>query len=224
MSEFDAFARDYQKLVDENVRITGETSDYFAAYKAAYLARVVAPPPGGALLDYGCGVGALARQIASRLSGMRIDGFDPSPDSVRRIDPGVAGRGTFTSDPQDLGRNYDVAVLANVLHHIDPTERAGAIRDVSARLASGGTLVVFEHNPINPLTRWAVSRCPFDDGVVLVPTRDTSQWLTDAGLRVVRRDYIVFFPRLLEWLRPLEPALCWCPLGAQYVTVARNGA
>ncbi len=43
MSEFDACASNYQGLVTENIRITGEPSEYFAAYKAAYVARRIAP-------------------------------------------------------------------------------------------------------------------------------------------------------------------------------------
>jgi hypothetical protein len=39
--------------------------------------------------------------------------------------------------------------------------------------------------------------------------------LATAGLRDVRLDYIVFFPRILAALRPLEPRLGWLPLGAQ---------
>jgi hypothetical protein len=36
----------------------------------------------------------------------------------------------------------------------------------------------------------------------------------------VTQDYIVFFPRWLSGLRPLEEYLGWCQLGAQYAVVA----
>jgi hypothetical protein len=39
------------------------------------------------------------------------------------------------------------------------------------------------------------------------------------ALDVLRRDFIVFFPRPLALLRPLEPRLNWCPFGAQYVLI-----
>jgi hypothetical protein len=44
------------------------------------------------------------------------------------------------------------------------------------------------------------------------------------GLQIVRRDYIVFFPRLLSWLRPLEPRLSRCLAGAQYALAAGRTA
>ena len=43
-----------------------------------------------------------------------------------------------------------------------------------------------------------------------------------AGLRRYRRDYRVFFPAALAWLRPLENALRWLPLGAQYFVALRK--
>ena len=37
-----------------------------------------------------------------------------------------------------------------------------------------------------------------------------------AGLRLIRSDYTLFFPRQLGFLRLFEPMLGWFPLGAQY--------
>jgi SAM-dependent methyltransferase len=220
LSEFDTFAVNYEELVSDSIRITGESSDYFAAYKAAYIARRIAPPPGGKSLDYGCGVGLLSAHLKLRLSGMQIDGFDVSKDSVARIGESLLRQGTFSSNLNDLAHDYDFIVLSNVLHHVKPEERANLIRQAGSRLANGGKLVLFEHNPINPLTRWAVSQCPFDEDAVLLPCRETQGYFRRGDLRLMWRDYIVFFPRWLRWFRQLEPSLRWCPMGAQYVVVA----
>jgi 2-polyprenyl-3-methyl-5-hydroxy-6-metoxy-1,4-benzoquinol methylase len=209
LAEFDAVAANYQELVDHNVRVTGESSDYFAAYKAEYVARKVAPRAGGKLLDYGCGVGLLSRHLKSRLSEMRIDGFDVSRNSVERVDETLRSQGTFSSNLNELGCVYDVVVLCNVLHHVKPSDRRELIREAASRLADDGKLVIFEHNPINPLTRWAVSQCSFDEDAILLSSGETQGYVQHAELRLLWRDYVVFFPR---WLR-------WCPLGAQYVVV-----
>ena len=220
MPEFDTFAADYQDLVSDSVRITGESSDYFAAYKAEYIARRIAPRPGSRLLDYGCGVGLLSKHLQNRLPAICVDGFDVSQSSIERVDESLRSHGTFTSDPNALAQAYDVIVLANVLHHVPPAERQGLIRQTASRLADGGKLVIFEHNPINPLTRWAVSQCPFDEDAILLPVHETRAYFEPKEFPLVMRDYIVFFPRLLQRLRPLEPSLRWCPLGAQYVVIA----
>jgi 2-polyprenyl-3-methyl-5-hydroxy-6-metoxy-1,4-benzoquinol methylase len=220
LAEFDSVAANYQELVDHNVRITGESSDYFAAYKAEYVARKVAPRAGARLLDYGCGVGLLSSHLNTRLDGMRIDGFDVSNDSVGRVNERLLRQGTFSANLNELGRSYDVVVLSNVLHHVKPGDRRDVIREAASHLADGGKLVIFEHNPVNPLTRWAVSQCSFDEDAILLPSRETQAYFEPNELRPLWRDYIVFFPRWLRWLRHLEASLNWCPLGAQYVVVA----
>jgi len=219
LPEFDEYATNYKQVVADSIRITGESSEYFAAYKADYIARKIAPAPGTKVLDYGCGIGLLSAQIRKRLPQVRIDGFDVSKHSVEQVEPALHSQGTFTTDQNQLLSAYDVIVLANVLHHVNPNERTSLLRQVSSRLARNGRIVVFEHNPLNPLTRHAVSQCPFDEGVQLLPVREARGYFGE-GFEGVTRDYVVFFPRWLSWLRPLEGFLSWCPLGAQYAVVA----
>jgi 2-polyprenyl-3-methyl-5-hydroxy-6-metoxy-1,4-benzoquinol methylase len=221
--EFDAFASSYNEHLNHSVRISGDTSDYFAAYKAAFIARKIAPN-GGKLLDYGCGIGLLAGHLNRRFPGVQIDGFDISHDSVSQIDKSLAQQGVFTSDLNVAGHSYDVIVLANVLHHVKPANRADLLVDIRSRLAENGKLVIFEHNPINPLTRWAVSQCVFDEDAILLTSRELLRDLRSARLRVLARDFVVFFPRYLAWLRSFEPSLRWCPLGAQYAVIAGRGS
>jgi len=221
LAQFDNYASDYQLLVTENVRVTGEPSEYFGSYKAAYVARRIAPPKGSKILDYGCGIGTLSKYLKEALPGAQIDGFDVSRESVERIDMNLLNQGTFTDSLDQLGHSYDLVVLSNVLHHVRPTDRGNLISDSVSRLAIGGKLVIFEHNPMNPLTRWAVSQCPFDGDAILLPSSE-SRGFFGGRMRLMWRDYIVFFPRWLKWFRPFEPALRWCPLGAQYAVVVER--
>jgi 2-polyprenyl-3-methyl-5-hydroxy-6-metoxy-1,4-benzoquinol methylase len=216
-AEFDAFASGYQDLVTESVRISGESSDYFAAYKARYLGRILERASVRYVLDYGCGVGSLAKHLHAQLPLERIDGYDPSADSIRRVEDCLRRQGIYSNSLQALGTSYDLIVLANVLHHVKPEGRQALLRNIICRLRPNGRLVVFEHNPYNPLTRWAVSRCVFDEDAVLLRRSETQHRLRAAGFDILRRDFIVFFPRFLAALRPMEALLDWCPMGAQYV-------
>ena len=219
-AEFDAVAANYRQMVDENVQITGENSDYFAAYKANYIARnVIRRERPGKILDYGCGVGLLVRHLKRCLPDMQVDGYDISTSSLERIDPDLRKQGVFTSELGVLGYDYDVMVVANVLHHVRSEERHSLIAEAASHLAPSGKMVIFEHNPLNPLTKWAVSRCPFDEGVVLLPANEVRS-LCSNDFRIRQTDYIVFFPSWLNWLRPFERLLGWCPAGAQHATVA----
>lgn len=222
MAEFDGVAANYEQLIDENIRITGESSGYFANYKARYIAREIAPAAGTRLLDYGCGIGLLSKCLIRNMPRVHVDGFDPSPESLGRVAKDLRAQGVFTAKEIELGKCYDVIVISNVLHHVKPAERLELIERVSARLADDGKLVIFEHNPYNPVTRWAVSQCSFDVGAILLPPSETLGYLKAAGLCVCRH-YIVFFPRFLRWLRPLEPYLRMLPMGAQYVASGRRG-
>jgi 2-polyprenyl-3-methyl-5-hydroxy-6-metoxy-1,4-benzoquinol methylase len=221
LASFDSVAANYEQLVTKNVWITGESSDYFASYKAAYIARRIAPPKGAKILDYGCGVGLLSGHLKKTLGDARIDGFDVSKESVQRISEDLVRQGTFSSTLNRLGNAYDVVVISNVLHHVRPEDRQELVSEAGSRLAVGGRLVIFEHNPINPLTQWAVSECPFDEDAILLLASEVQRYF-QGRLRSLWRDYIVFFPRWLAWLRAMEPLLRACPLGAQYAAVAER--
>jgi SAM-dependent methyltransferase len=220
--EFDRFADEYENIIDRSVGVSGEDSAYFAQYKALYLRRLLTPALTGKVLDFGCGVGMLCRFLRQHLPATRIDGFDVSNESIRKVDPALAAQGTFTSSPSQLAQDYCLIVIANVLHHIPPGQRQNLIEDLAGRLAQRGILAVFEHNPSNPITRWVVERCPFDGDAILLPPTETGSYLAQAKLHLKRRDYIVFMPSILAWLRPLEPRLGWLPIGAQYAILAEK--
>jgi 2-polyprenyl-3-methyl-5-hydroxy-6-metoxy-1,4-benzoquinol methylase len=220
MSRFDGFAQAYKDVLDQSLTLSGETGDYFAQYKARYVCeQVVGPGFSGRVLDFGCGVGLLSECLKAQLPLAAIHGFDVSGESIRRIHGDLRATGVFTSDEAALVAPYDVIVLSNVLHHVMPSARQGTMRAIGERLATGGRLVVFEHNPLNPVTRWIVKRSPLDEDAVLLPRRETAALMAGAGMRAVRQSYIVFFPRPLAWLRGLERFLGPCPLGAQYAVV-----
>ena len=223
-SDFDEFASSYRNLLDSSIAITGESADYFAGVKAQYVASVLGAEFAGRLLDFGCGVGVLSGALAKQFPAARRDGFDPSSRSIAAIHPELAKSGRFTSDENELREEYDAIIVANVLHHVPPGDRSAVVHSVARRLSREGRLFIFEHNPFNPLTRRAVDRCEFDADAVLLPSREALGYFAPAGLEVVQRHYIVFFPRWLRALRPLEPKLTWCPLGAQYVAVAKRAA
>lgn len=130
--------------------------------------------------------------------------------------------GIFTTSKDDLDSDYDLIVVANVFHHIPVESRKEVMRDLSQRLAAGGLLTIFEHNPANPVTCWCVDHCPFDDDAVLLPPNETIGRVRDAGLQLKRRDYTLFLPVGLGRLSGLESWLRWLPMGAQYVVVAEK--
>lgn len=226
--EFDLYASRYDAMHRDSIRASGEEPDYFAAYKAAYIARVLEQLCHAELdvLDFGCGIGNLIPHITRALSHAKVCGVDPSTASVEMARAAYGGIARF--DPISEGAiphadsTFDIVVAACVFHHIAPAERSVWMREIGRVLRPGGWLFVFEHNPINPLTRKAVRECPFDADAVLLRSGELRGLAHEAALVDPAVDFIVFFPRALAALRFLEPSLSWLPLGAQYVVVARK--
>jgi len=223
---FDGHADHYRELHRDSVRGSGEEPDYFAAYKIDWIARALAV--GGAtaslrILDFGCGIGNSIPHLQRNFTGARITGVDVSGRSIeiaREAHPGVRFD-MIEGDSIPLpDASVDVAFAACVYHHLVPSERARWTAELRRVLRPGGRLFIFEHNPLNPLTRRVVRDCPFDDDAVLLPRRESLQLLRGAGFADAGVDYIVFFPAPLAVLRPLETWLAAVPLGAQYVAHA----
>jgi SAM-dependent methyltransferase len=223
-TEFDKYAEEYEDILNASLGASGEGPEFFARYKAQYVARLLSPEFAGKVLDFGCGIGLLAGFLKQVLPRAMVHGYDPSQASIEQVEPRLAAEGRFAADFSSLDTDYDAVIIANVLHHIGPGGRLQAMNRVVARMKDGGRLIVIEHNPINPFTRHVVATCAFDKGVVLLPRRETLQLVRDARLTVEKADFIVFFPRVLAIFRFLEPALARCPLGAQYAVVGvKNG-
>jgi hypothetical protein len=83
-------------------------------------------------------------------------------------------------------------------------------------------IVIFEHNPLNPLTVHAVRTCPFDANARLIKAGDLVRSLESEQWQAADINYHIFFPRILSALRPLEKSLRWLPLGAQFSVNARK--
>jgi SAM-dependent methyltransferase len=217
--KFDDYADNYEQLHAANVSVTGEETGYFSEYKVDCLKRA-GVDPSAPLLDFGCGIGNVTEKLVASFSD--VHGYEPSALCAERARARVPRARIYDQLEAVPKGAFQTAVLSTVLHHVPPAERHSVVSEVRARLAPGGRLFIFEHNPFNPLVRRAVATCPFDDDAILLWPREQKRLLRETGFEDVRLDYIVFFPRALAFLRPLEPKLSWLFLGAQTMTVGRN--
>lgn len=226
-SEFDSFAEQYERLHAQNISLSGEGPEYFAYQKARMAASLIAGSlPSRRILDFGTGVGNSIQPLAESFPDAQLEGIDVSERSLeiaRRRFP--ADTATFrgfdgATIPTD-DATYGMAFAACVFHHIDHAEHLRLLRELRRVVAPGGWLIIFEHNPFNPLTRHAVNTCEFDQNARLITARGMKNSVRAAGFERVQAHYCVFFPRMLSALRPLENHLAWLPLGAQYCVTAR---
>jgi SAM-dependent methyltransferase len=226
-AEFDRFADEYLSMHAKNLQITGESPDYFARYKIDQVRRVWsargAPDP-KTILDFGAGIGGSLGHFRSAFPDAEIIASDVSRRSLEIAEhrhPGVARFELYSgSGPMAPDGSVDLAFSACVFHHVDASEHAALFKALKRTLAPDGALIVFEHNPLNPVTRHIVATCPFDENAVLIPAGVLKRRLRDAGFRRVDIGYIGFFPAALARLRGLEPLMTGLPIGAQYYALA----
>jgi trans-aconitate methyltransferase len=222
MAEFDSFSDDYEEILNRSLKISGYGGGFFAEYKARYAYNLFSENFYGKILDYGCGVGLLSSFLRKYFPASLLHGYDTSSASIQKIDRSLIDNGVFTSQKEHLDHDYELIVVSNVLHHIPAKDRQDTFKDLRNRLSIDGRLLVFEHNRLNPITRWVVSHCPLDKGVVLLPLKEAKTHMTRANLLPVRHDYMFFFPNFLRCLNRLGHFFSWCPMGAQYAVVGER--
>jgi len=194
--------------------LAGEDLEYFARYKLAVVKRILGRKFSGSVLDFGCGTGDVTRLLAQTYDV--VHGYDPSTYNLD-VAKKRAPLAELFDDPASLPRgHYGAIVLAGVLRHVPPENRPGLVRTVVQLLAIGGKAIVFEHNAIHPVMKRVVRNAEGID-IHIPPRAEIKRLLKDAKLSRIASDYIVFFPRSLSLLRPLEPLLARVPAGAQVV-------
>ncbi|MCC7049528.1 MAG: class I SAM-dependent methyltransferase [Alphaproteobacteria bacterium] len=226
-AEFDRLADAYHEQHKANVAITGEEPAYFAEYKIADLAALLAHVPPAAILDFGSGIGNSLPYFRRYFPGVASTCADVSARSI------AVSKERFPGPERhvQIGRtiplpdaSQDVAFSACVFHHIPHEDHPHWLAELRRVTRPGGLLAIFEHNPLNPLTVRAVNTCPLDVNARLIRAGTLRQRAEAAGWRHARIDYRLFFPAALAGLRFLEPSLGWLCLGAQYRLTARRPA
>lgn len=228
-SEFDKFAEEYRNLHQTNIKASGETPEFFSKYKiedTAYLANKFKLGNNLKLLDFGSGVGNSIPYFNNFFTASKLTCLDVSSKSLELAEKRFPGKADFiafdgTTIPFS-DNEFDLIFSSCVFHHISHSEHDAILKEIFRVLRPGGILVIFEHNPFNPLTRRAVNTCTFDENAVLITERQFSQRIRRAGFSNSLRSYRIFFPGFLRKLRPIERFLKWMPLGAQYYVAAQK--
>jgi SAM-dependent methyltransferase len=207
---FNSYARNYDKVVESAIGASGESVEFFAELRVTLARNAIAPQVPSSILDFGCGVDPSSESI-------EVAREFCSPDAPRlRFVVQEETRLPFPDEP------FDVAFMSNVFHHIPRRDHPSWIRELRRVVRPGGMLLLFEHNPFNPLTRRSVRLCEFDKGVTLLRPSYTRELLRGGGFVPQPPYYYFIFPRFLSALRPLERFVSSLPLGAQYFVRAQR--
>ena len=227
-TDFDDYSQSYRLAVEESIAFAGAGLDVFTKAKAAELLELAESAIGDtrhrAFLDVGCGPGETDRLLekgVGRLAG--VDLSERMLERARSLNPWAEYRRVEPGQPIPFeDASFDVCFAICVLHHVPPAERAHLVGEMKRACRPGGVIALFEHNPLNPLTRRAVDNCEFDRDAELLSRGEAARLLREQGLTGLRGRYIVFFTRRGRLLRRIERRLGWLPLGAQYVVFGQR--
>jgi SAM-dependent methyltransferase len=225
-AEFDSHAASYRDEVNRAVSFAGTDVEFFAERKAQILVDVarrrVGDPAGLAVLDVGCGIGLVDGYLVDRFQS--VAGVDVSASELavaRSEHPQVAYAISENGEVPHPSGSFDLVFASCVFHHVARGAQQDLANEMTRLVAPEGVVVVFEHNPWNPLTRLVVGRVSFDAGVKLVRPGELRSLLSGAGATLLATQYMTFFPWRGNLTTDVERRLGWLPLGAQYLVVAR---
>jgi 2-polyprenyl-3-methyl-5-hydroxy-6-metoxy-1,4-benzoquinol methylase len=221
---FDAYDANYRAVVQSSIDFSGLPHDFFMQAKADLLAHVMRRRLGVAhaahLLDVGCGVGTLHPYLAGLFD--QISGVDVSGPCIVEAGQRNPKNSYVVAAPGDSlpGGNYDMTLAVCTLHHVPPRDWQAFVSDMARVTRPGGLVCIIEHNPLNPMTRLAVNRCPFDEDAVLLRSRKCEALLARAGAANIQTSFFLLLPTKMRLARRFETVLGALPFGAQYLTCA----
>ncbi len=224
---FSDYVESYQEEIQSSINFIGQNVDFFIELKANLIKKIAGKyfekPQELMVLDIGCGIGLTDHHLAEYFSNLHgVDIEKDVIDKAKQYNPSVMyGLYNGTEIPFD-SCSMDLVFAINVIHHVQPAGWSKFTDEMFRVTKKGGIALVFEHNPFNPLTRLAVSRCEFDKDAVLLYKNRVKSLFADSNFRIQEHSYIVFFPFNKKLFRSIETALRWLPLGAQYLVAGKK--
>jgi SAM-dependent methyltransferase len=221
------FVPDYEQQVRRSIGFAGVGHDFFIRGKAERLIviarRLELATPGARLIDIGCGYGLIHPWLQP--AGFAVAGVDIAAEAIAEARRRQPGNDYFVYDGERLpfaDASFDLATTICVMHHVPPPRWPHFVAEAWRALKPGGALLVFEHNPWNPLTRVAVSRCDFDRDATLLSPPTLTRLMAEAGFVALEREFLFFTPFEAAAARRLDAFARRLPFGAQYVVVGRK--
>ncbi|MDP3561077.1 MAG: methyltransferase domain-containing protein [Legionellaceae bacterium] len=219
---FDHYTENYNQLLNVNTQFFVSNEEYFAKYKVD-IVRHHTNHSVSRVLEYGCGIGRNIPFLQAAFPEAVIVGSDISSTSLemaKALNPTVDFFQESINDHNQLP--FDLIFVAGVFHHVSPNERSFVTESLFNRLSPSGSVMIFEHNPFNPITRRIVSNCPYDEDAVLLAPSEMKNRLRQSGFLIENHAYCLFIPPRFPNLTKIEKYIGWLPLGGQYWIQARK--
>ena len=222
---FDSYAANYDAIQQESMGVLGRYLNVYAEYKIKQAAKILPRHP-TSILEFGCGTGRNLPYFRRYFPDAKLEACDVSEQSLAIAKEQGDDVEFFSSASLDAltrrKEKYDLCFLSGVMHHIPITERMAWLEALHACTAFAGCIIIFEHNPYNPMTRRIVSNCPYDADASLIAKSFLAALLKQAGFKLAESAYTLLFPWRLGVLERIESWFGRFPLGGQYYVLAEK--
>jgi len=206
---FDNYAHNYDQILQKQHKSFGDIS-YYSEYKVRILTKFFDSNKKMNILEYGCGIGRNLKYFKKYFPNSSLYATDISKESLSIAEKEYADVNFFELENVSKYCNFfDLIFIAGVYHHILPEDRMQATNTIYNLCKAGGNIVVFEHNPFNPLTKKMVRECEFDADAVLLSKSETIDIFERVDLSIVKSGYTLFIPSKLKELSIVANMLGW---------------
>lgn len=225
--DFDKHADDYRNVHSDNVKISGADSSFFAEYKIKLLQHYEKDINLN-LLDFGCGDGMSELFIEKYFPSFSNTGIDISEKSIESARRRQLNKSVFICfDGLNIlaeDESVDVVFIAAVFHHVAFDKHKKILSEIYRVMKPSARIYFFEHNPLNPATRYLVNTCVFDKDAKLLSHWYSKRIFSESHFQIIQCRFILFFPRWkwISFLWRMENKMGNIPLGAQYLITAKK--
>ncbi len=223
--DFNTHKNQYRSVIEQKIAFAGKGLDFYTRVKADYLRKIVdrhLPDTHPVrILDVGCGHGYIHPML--RALGYEVTGVEVASEVLAMAQQENPGNKYVAYDGSQLpfeDKSFDLVLAICVMHHVPPKSWPNFVSEARRVLRPNGQFVVFEHNPLNPATRYVVANNDIDSDAVLLRHTRLATMLKDAGLQAVYTRSILFTPFDQTIFRLMDEVLGRLPLGAQYYATA----
>jgi len=218
---FNNYVDSYKNEIEKTIRFAGQDVDFYVSLKAELITELAGKYFGDItdlrVLDVGCGIGLVDMYLRDRFRNLY--GVDVENKVIKKAGENNPSVTYVMYDGKTIpfeDNFMDITFAVNVIHHVKPEYWQNFINEMARVTRKGGIVMIFEHNPLNPLTQKVVKNCVFDRDAVLIRKGMITKLIENSGLHKVDSAYIIFFPFKHTIFRIIEGYIRQLPLGAQY--------
>lgn len=178
-TNFDLIASQYDDSLPLHVM------GHYSAKRVSFIKQHVKP---GLTLDLGCGTGIMAERLTGE--GYQVVALDPYRGMLEQFHqrrpelPVVQASGMALPFPD---KTFSLVYCIAVMHHIaNPEDVRATLIEMARVTTSGGYILIWDHNPLNPYWPLLMKRVPQDTGEErLIPLHEIHDGLRAGGAQPV---------------------------------------